>query len=167
MPSRRLRGLVPIAALALAGVLAAGMATSAWAHPRPVPAVEAPPPIEAPSAIALDARPPSSGALGLVLIVVLGMALVRPRRTVRVALAVLLAVLAVEAGVHSVHHLRDHQAAEECATASVSGHLHGAEQSGTPDGACVTAVVAMVPAAAPDRPARRPFRPDEGRAPPA
>jgi hypothetical protein len=174
MDRARAGRLVALAILAFGAVLLLGSTTPAWAHPRPVPVLDASPgPIDAPAAAdaALVGGAQPSGASPLALTLVLASALaaafVQPRRTLVVVVAALLGVLAVESGVHSVHHLGDHEAAEGCAIASVSGQIHGAEQPGAPDGACIVSVSTLASVPDVDRPGRRPLRPDEGRAPPA
>jgi hypothetical protein len=167
-----------LASLVVLGLLFAGGATPAWAHPRqaqpvavvqPV-AVEQPGPAAIPGAPLVAAAPalntvPAWAALGLLL--ALALALSAPRRTLVGALALVLVVLAAETGVHSVHHLADPQAAAECVVAVASAQVHGTAQAIAVYDLHVFTPVAAVLAPEPDRPGARLLRPDEGRAPPA
>ena len=170
MDRGRVRALIALTVLALVGLALAGSVAPASAHTRPVPLVEEPPPSVA--AVAVTATPveppaPATIWLALVLTVLLGVAVVVPRRALVVTLALVLVVLAIETGVHSVHHLSDRQAASQCAVASASTHVPGAEQPVAPDGAWIATPIGALTTPDFDRSGSRTLRPDEGRAPPA
>jgi hypothetical protein len=97
----------------------------------------------------------------------LTLAIVAPRRTLRVALVVLLAVFTVEIGVHSVHHLADRHAATHCAVSLASAHVQGASIESSASASWVPMSIGTVAIAEAVRPGASPLRPDEGRAPPA
>jgi hypothetical protein len=163
------------------GLLLAGSATSASAHPQlparvvmeePAPPslpVTAPAPLPATSMPGPAAAPPASVPLwpALALALALGAALATPRRVRVTALILILVVLAVETGLHSVHHLADQQATSYCAVAVASANVHGTAQPTAVDGLGILMPLGAVVAVEVDRPGARPLRPDEGRAPPA
>jgi uncharacterized membrane protein YphA (DoxX/SURF4 family) len=166
----RARVLVALTVLALAGLALVGSVSPAAAHTRTVPPVVEPAQSVAAVAVAPPAAEPPTAAtiwLAVVLVVLLGLAVAAPRRTLVVALALVLVVLALEAGVHSVHHLSDRQAGSHCAVASASVHVQGAEQPVAPDAVWIPTPLGAMTAPDVDRPGSRPLRPDEGRAPPA
>jgi hypothetical protein len=182
MPGAWRRTLAAPTIVTIVGVLILGAATSAWAHVRPTAVAdasltEAPKRVlDAPTwpehPLALNtgaAAPPAPATLALtvVLTLALGLGIVAPRRTLVVALLFVLGVLSVETGVHSVHHLADRQAAADCAVASATAHVHGVTQVTAPDAIWVATPIGLAPLLAVDRLARRPGRPDAGRAPPA
>jgi hypothetical protein len=170
MDRRHAHALIALSVLALVGLAVIGSVSPASAHTRPIPLVEeSPASIAAVAVTATPAEPPAPATiwLALVLTVFLGVAVAAPRRALVVTLALVLVALALETGVHSVHHLSDRQAASQCAVASVSTHVQGAEQPVVPDGVWVATPIGAMTMPDFDLPGSRPLRPDEGRAPPA
>ena len=170
MDLRCARALIALSVVALIGLALVGSVSPASAHTRPMLLVEeSPPNVAAVAVAATPAEPPAPATiwLALVLTVFLGVAVAAPRRALGVTLALVFVVLALETGVHSVHHLSDRQAASQCAIASASTHVQGAEQPLAPDGVWVATPIGLVTTPDVDLPGSRPLRPDEGRAPPA
>ena len=167
----RRRPRIALGILAVAGLLLVGSATAAWAHtPSESPGVESAPAVVRTLVVTPPVAVPPSPAilwLGLAVTVLLGLAVVAPRRVLVATLALALVVLAAETGVHSVHHLTDRHAAAQCAVASASAHLLGTEQPVAPDGAWIAPPTSIVVVVQSVRFGSRPLRPDEGRAPPA
>ena len=156
MTRRWTPGLVSsLTVLVALGLLLAGSATSASAHPQ------------RPARVVMEE--PASPSLwpALALALALGAALAIPRRVRVTALVLILIVLAVETGLHSVHHLADQQAASHCAVAVASANVHGTAQPTAVHGLGNLMPLGAVVAVEVDRPGARPLRPDEGRAPPA
>jgi hypothetical protein len=181
------RPLAVLVMLAAIGLLL-GTATTALAHVRPVPAAPAisqePAPAVTPqvapvvtpmatpdATVRLASIPtpataaPLWAALGLALL--LGAAVIVPRRVLIAALVLLLLVAGFEASLHSVHHLADQRAAAHCAVAAASAHVQGAADPLAVPEMWVPTPIGAVVAAEPDRPGARTLRPDEGRAPPS
>jgi hypothetical protein len=175
--NREARVLAVLAVLiaSLLGVAAA----PASAHPRvatgpeamapaaPLVAPVASPVLDA-GALGRSTRDPS--VLGPVVALVLALVTVRlvRRRGLIAALALTVGVLAAETGVHSVHHLDDAQAAADCVVAVVTAQVQGTlDEPPAIDDTRPAEPVGSVPAPPSERPGPRPYRPDEGRAPPA
>jgi hypothetical protein len=127
---------------------------------RPAPNV----PRTSPTLVAAPSGSPPVIAL-VVLAALLGVAAVRPRRALVVALVLVLAVLTFEAGVHSVHHLGDAQPA--CTIAAVSAHLSGISVD-SPDASALASDTSDPLALPPPAPVRAAtLAPHESRGPPA
>jgi hypothetical protein len=89
------------------------------------------------------------------------------RRPALAALSLLVGLLALESAVHSVHHLSDADAAAGCVVLSATQHVAGAGGGGADTGGPVL-VASAAPVIEGERiPPLQPFRPFEGRAPPA
>jgi hypothetical protein len=104
--------------------------------------------------------------LGVAAALALTAARPRPRRAVGLVLVVLLGVFAVEHAVHSVHHLGARDAAA-CVAAAVANHVQAALGDGEP---ALHAPVVLVRGVAEDghaRPRSLRLGPDPARAPPA
>jgi hypothetical protein len=157
----------------LAAVSLLSAAAPAAAHPglagalTPVASAAARIDVIEPVLTAAPASPSVPWYLPIALILIVGAAWLRPRRTMALALVLLLGVFAFENGLHSVHHGFDAKQSRECAIAAASAHLAVVEADCATDAVSILLVAERpadsVPAAAPSRVPS----PAQGRAPPA
>jgi len=184
--ARHLRRSLTLLMLVVALGVLLGPATTALAHVRPVTATasQEPASIVTPEVAPVEAPIATSGATArlasiptpasdaplwaaLVLTILLGAAVVVPRRVLIAGLVLLLLVAGFEASVHSVHHLADQRAAAQCAVAAASAQVQGATEPVPVPMVGVPAPIGAVVTPEPVRPGSRSLRPDEGRAPPS